>query len=179
MALREAVFGGGCFWCTEAGFGAVRGVTAVIPGYAGGHIPNPSYEAVTTGDTGHAEVVKVVYDDDRINYKDLLTIFFALHDPTTLNRQGNDVGTQYRSILLYTDETQKKEADAFIRDLNGDSGTGRVVTEVEPLTAFYPAEEYHRNYYAAHKNAPYCQLVISPKLEKLKKRYYELLAHGE
>ena len=168
-----AVFGGGCFWCTEAVFGELQGVISVMPGYAGGTVKDPTYEAVSTGVTGHAEMTKVEYDPDKISYSDLLTVFFATHDPTTLNRQGNDVGTQYRSIILYTTEEQKKEAEDFIKQLDG-SGP-KIVTEIKPLSDFYKAEEYHRQYYFKNANAPYCRLVISPKLEKLKTRFYGLL----
>ncbi len=174
-----AVFGGGCFWCTEAVFNELRGVLSAMPGYAGGMVKNPSYEAVCTGQTGHAEAVRIEFDPREISYKDLLTVFFATHDPTTLNRQGNDVGTQYRSIIFYSSEAQKQEAESFIRDLNQSLAYGRpVVTEVKPLGEFYEAEKYHRNYYQTNRYQPYCQVVISPKLEKLHKRFKELLANS-
>jgi methionine-S-sulfoxide reductase len=176
---KRAVFGGGCFWCTEAVFKMLRGVVSVAPGYAGGTVKNPSYEAVTTGRTGHAEVIEIVYDPSKIKYRDLLTVFFATHDPTTLNRQGADVGTQYRSIVLYEDEEQKKDAEAEIAELDREGGDP-VVTEVVPLDVFYPAEDYHRDYYARNADKPYCQVVINPKLKKVKEKFAALLAeHGE
>ncbi len=172
-----AVFGGGCFWCTEAVFKMFRGVQSVDPGYAGGSTVNPTYEEVSTGRTGHAEVARIEYDPARISYKELLTIFFASHDSTTLNRQGNDVGTQYRSAIFATDGEQEREAKAFIADLERESpGGAPIVTEVRPLDVFYPAENYHRDYYAKNKDAPYCQVVISPKLAKVKKKFAALLA---
>jgi len=171
-----AVFGGGCFWCTEAVFEQLRGVIAVMPGYAGGTVPNPTYRQVGGGKTGHAEVIRVVYDSAQITYDDLLTVFFATHDPTTLNRQGADVGTEYRSVILYANEEQKCEALAFIRELSTSDAPGsRIVTEVNPLTTFYEAEEYHREYYRTNSAAPYCQYVINPKLEKLHKKFRALL----
>lgn len=168
-----AVFGGGCFWCVEAVFGELKGVVSVLPGYAGGTTKNPTYEEVSTGKTGHAEAVKIEYNPDEISYDDLLTVFFATHDPTTLNRQGPDVGTQYRSIILYTTEDQKKAAEKFIKTLN-ESGP-KVVTEIKPLKDFYEAEDYHKRYYEKNKSAPYCQIVINPKLDKLKEKFHELL----
>lgn len=177
-----AVFGGGCFWCTEAVFSELRGVKSVAPGYAGGMSPNPTYESVSLGKTGHAEVIQIEYDSSLISYNDLLTVFFATHDPTTLNRQGNDVGNQYRSIVLTTTDEQRHEAEDFIRDLNQPEAqkTGKpVVTEVKRLEKFFPAENYHREYYQKNQSAPYCQVVISPKLEKLRKRFAELLKTSE
>src|SRR5271155_4730307 len=162
-----AVFGGGCFWCTEAVFGELRGVQSVMPGYAGGASANPTYEQVCTGSTGHAEVIRIDFDPAQISFHDLLTVFFATHDPTTLNRQGNDVGTQYRSIVLYTTPEQRTAAEAFIARLNASDPGGRpVVTEVKPLDKFYDAESYHRDYFAKNPNQPYCQLIIEPKVEK-------------
>jgi len=172
-----AVFGGGCFWCTEAVFEELRGVTSVMPGYAGGAIRNPTYKEVSAGKTGHAEVIKIEYNPEKISYRDLLTVFFATHDPTTLNRQGPDLGPQYRSIILYTTENQKKEAEMFIAKLN--ESEPKAVTELKPLEAFYGAEEYHRKYYANNKSAPYCQVVINPKIEKLKAQFHELLKSSE
>jgi len=168
-----AVFGGGCFWCTEALFEELKGVISVMPGYAGGSVKNPTYEQVCTGKTGHAEVIKIEYDPEKISYGDLLTVFFATHDPTTLNRQGSDVGTQYRSGIFYTNDEQRSEAEAFVRRLN-ESGP-KVVTETGPLDIFYDAEEYHKQYYRNNASAPYCQIVINPKLDKLKSRFNELL----
>lgn len=174
MSSEIAVFGGGCFWCTEAVFSDVKGVYSVMPGYSGGSVPNPTYEAVCSGSTRHAEVLKVEFDPTVISYNDLLTVFFATHDPTTLNRQGADVGTQYRSVVYYTTDAQKAEVERMIADLN-EGGGAKVVTEVAPLGDFYPAEEWHREYYFKNSDQPYCQLVISPKLEKLKEKYAQFL----
>lgn len=170
---RVAVFGGGCFWCTEAIFNELKGVASVMPGYAGGTTKNPTYEEVSSGTTGHAEVTRIEYDSTHVPYDDLLTVFFATHDPTTLNRQGADVGTQYRSAVFYTTEEQRQKAEAFIEKLN-ESGE-KVVTEVVPLDTFYAAEDYYQKYYEKNASAPYCQIVISPKLEKLEKQFSELL----
>jgi len=171
--MKEAIFGGGCFWCTEAVFDSLKGVSEVLPGYSGGDRENPTYEEVSSGSTGHAEVTKVAYDPGVIEYKNLLTVFFAAHDPTTLNRQGADVGTQYRSVIFYTDEEQKKEAEDYIQKIKKEGL--EVVTELEPLDKFYVAEDYHQKYYESHKDAPYCQIVINPKLEKIQKEFSQLL----
>ena len=178
---ETAVSGGGCFWCTEAVFGELRGVESVRPGYAGGATKNPTYEQVCSGNTGHAEVIKIVFDPAQISYHDLLTVFFATHDPTILNRQGNDVGTQYRSIVLYTTTAQKEEAENFIRELNGSDKNGRpTVTEVKPLEIFYEAEPHHYKYYQTNKEQPYCQIIIEPKVQKLQEKFSELLhSHGK
>lgn len=174
--MEIAVFGGGCFWCTEAVFKKMRGVSRVSPGYAGGHTPNPTYAQVSEGTTGHVEVVRVEYDPAQVDYEDLLTVFFASHDPTEVNRQGNDIGTQYRTVIFYTSDVQKEESERFIADLNSASTGGKpIATTVEPLTNFYDAEDYHRDYYARNKDARYCQLVIEPKLEKVQKRFTALL----
>jgi peptide-methionine (S)-S-oxide reductase len=171
-----AVFGGGCFWCSEAVFDELRGVVSVMPGYAGGSAKNPTYEQVCSGRTGHAEVIRVEFDPSQISYNNLLTVFFATHDPTTSNRQGNDVGPQYRSIILYASQEQRQEAERFIKELNGSLAHGQpVATEVKPLGEFYDAEEYHRNYYANNFYQPYCQVIISPKLQKLHKQFTDLL----
>lgn len=170
---ETVVFGGGCFWCTEAVFESLKGVRAVLSGYAGGTVANPTYEQVSAGTTGHAEVISIEYDSTVIPFSDLLTVFFATHDPTTLNRQGADVGTQYRSVVFYTTPAQKTATEAFISKLN-ESGP-KVVTEVKPLDTFYPAEQYHRQYYKNNQSAPYCAVVINPKLEKLKQRFNQLL----
>lgn len=167
------VFGGGCFWCTEAVFQELKGVISVKSGYAGGTKNNPTYEEVCSGRTGHAEVIQIEYDQSQILFRDLLTVFFATHDPTTLNRQGNDYGTQYRSIVLYTTEEQKKETQEFIAELNQDGK--KVVTELKPLDKFYEAEDYHKNYYKNNSSAPYCQIVINPKLEKIQEKFSQLL----
>lgn len=169
-----AVFGGGCFWCTEAVFGMIKGVTEVTSGYAGGRSADPSYEDVSTGSTGHAEVVRVRFDPLEVSYRDLLDVFFGSHDPTTPDRQGHDVGTQYRSVILFTDETQRRDAETYIADLERETGI-RVVTQLEPLGIFYPAEDYHKEYYANNRAAPYCRAVIDPKLAKLRKRFSALL----
>jgi peptide-methionine (S)-S-oxide reductase len=171
-----AVFGGGCFWCTEAVFANLRGVTSVMPGYTGGHTQNPTYEQVSTGETGHAESIKIEFDPSQVSFHDLLTVFFATHDPTTLNRQGNDVGTQYRSAVFYTSPQQKQEAESFIAKITASDPGGRpVVTEIKPLDVFYDAESYHRNYFKNNPNQPYCQLIIEPKVEKLQKEFADLL----
>jgi peptide-methionine (S)-S-oxide reductase len=171
-----AVFGGGCFWCTEAVFKMMRGVTSVLPGYAGGTTANPTYREVSEGTTGHAEVVEIQYDPTLVTYESLLTVFFGSHDPTTLNQQGHDIGTQYRSVVFYTTPEQKAEAMRFIDDINQSSKLGSpVVTEVQPLEKFYVAEDYHKDYYANHTTAGYCQVVINPKLEKVQKEYASLL----
>jgi peptide-methionine (S)-S-oxide reductase len=176
MNKEVAVFGGGCFWCTEAVFKMLRGVISVAPGYAGGTVKNPTYEQICNGNTGHAEVIKIEYDPAQVDYKDLLTVFFGSHDPSTVNRQGNDVGTEYRSIILYTNETQKSVAEDFIRDLNASNKEGKpIVTEVKPLDAFYEAESYHHDYYGQNKEQMYCQVIINPKLEKVQKQFAHLL----
>ncbi len=174
MNIETAIFGGGCFWCTEAIYQELKGVVAVKPGYAGGTTPNPTYEQVCTGKTGHAEGIQVEFDPEVISYKTLLTVFFGTHDPTTLNRQGGDTGTQYRSIILYTTPEQKSAAEDFIKNAQNDL-EDPIVTEVKPFTIFYVAEDYHQNYYAKNVLQPYCQFVINPKLSKLKEKFRELL----
>lgn len=172
-----AIFGGGCFWCTEAVFKMLKGVSHVEPGYSGGKIPNPTYEQVSNGNTGHAEVIYIEYDPTLIQYRSLLTVFFGSHDPTTLNRQGNDVGTQYRSVIFYTTPEQKVVAEKMIQEINDSNKEGKaLVTEVVPLDTFYKAESYHEDYYARNKDAPYCQVIINPKLEKVQKQFADLLA---
>ena len=174
--MQKAVFGGGCFWCTEAVFKALKGVSKVLPGYAGGTVAHPTYLQVADGKTGHAEVVYLEYDPEQIAYRDLLTIFFASHDPTTINRQGHDVGDHYRSVIFYTSEEQKQEAEEFIRGINSSNALGaNVVTELEPLEKFYEAENYHHDYYANNQAMPYCQIIINPKLEKVQQRFAALL----
>jgi len=171
-----AVFGGGCFWCTEAVFDELQGVRSVVSGYAGGKTKNPDYQQVCMGITGHAEVIKVEFDPGEISFRDLLTVFFATHDPTTLNRQGNDVGTQYRSAIFYADEKQKEVAALFIKELDAAKAfRNPIVTTLEPLTEFYAAEDYHQKYYANNSYQPYCQLTIPPKLNKLHKQFAALL----
>ena len=171
---QTAVFGGGCFWCTEAIFERLRGVISAMPGYAGGQAKHPTYEEVCAGATGHAEATRVEFDSVQISYRDLLTVFFATHDPTTRNRQGHDVGTQYRSIILYANDDQKRDSEAFIKELSGQF-LQTIVTEVKPLAEFYEAESYHRQYYRRNSNQPYCQYVISPKMGKLRERFAQLL----
>jgi peptide-methionine (S)-S-oxide reductase len=168
-----AVFGGGCFWCTEAVFQELKGVSSVMSGYAGGTVQHPTYNQVSMGKTGHAEVIRVEFDPAEISYNDLLTVFFATHDPTTMNRQGNDTGPQYRSIILSTNESQQQEAEKYVRELKSDGLA--VVTEIKPLGTFYPAEEHHRNYYKNNSDAPYCQIIIEPKLKKVQEKFYALL----
>lgn len=175
-----AVFGGGCFWCTEAVFDALRGVISAMPGYTGGTTPDPTYEQVCEGGTGHAEATRIEFDPSQISYRDLLTVFFATHDPTTLNRQGNDVGTQYRSAIFYASPEQKGEAEQFIAELAAKDPQGkRIVTEVVPLGPFYTAEDYHQKYFENHPNAGYCQIIIEPKVEKLQKQFAQLLKSHE
>jgi len=171
-----ATLAGGCFWCLEAVFEQLRGVTSVMSGYSGGHVPNPSYQAVCNGTTGHAEVTQVTFDPDQISFRDLLHVFFAIHDPTTLDRQGGDVGTQYRSAIFYHDDAQRRAAEAVIGELAAEHVfDDPIVTKVEPLKAFYPAEEYHREYYRRNPNQAYCRAVIAPKVAKLRSKYLEKL----
>ena len=173
---KYAYFGGGCFWCTEAVFKMLRGVTSVTPGYAGGFTDNPTYLQVTEGNTGHAEVIRVEYNEGEVSYRDLLTVFFGSHDPTTLNRQGADVGTQYRSIILTSSDEEQRQAEAFIKEINDSHTEGaKVVTEVVPLKKFYEAESYHKDYYANNPGNRYCEIVINPKLEKVQKEFSRLL----
>ncbi len=171
-----AVFGGGCFWCTEAVFAELKGVSSVVPGYAGGHVENPTYRQVCGDDTGHAEAIKIEFDPDQITYDRLLEVFFATHDPTTLNRQGADRGTHYRSIILYTSDEQKEQAEAFIRNLDSSgSKSGPIVTEVVRLERFYQAEADHQQFYMNNPAAMYCQIVIRPKVEKVQREFAEHL----
>lgn len=163
-----ATFGGGCFWCLEAVFEKIPGVKTVISGYAGGSVPNPSYEMVSSGETGHAEVVQIEYDPEAVTYDKLLDVFWACHNPTTLNAQGPDFGTQYRSIILYGNDAQKKAAEKSYQKLTASRAfPSPIVTQLVPLEQFYPAEPYHQDYYRKHKNAAYCQINITPKLKKL------------
>ena len=176
MKNETAVFGGGCFWCTEAVFKMLKGVSSVLPGYTGGVSKNPTYEEVCGGNTGHVECVKIEFNPEEVNYRDLLTVFFGSHDSTTLNRQGNDVGTQYRSAVFYSTEEQKRITTEFINELNASSPEGaKVVTEVVSLSEFYVAENYHKDYYERNQDASYCQVIISPKLEKVQKEFANLL----
>jgi peptide-methionine (S)-S-oxide reductase len=167
-----ATLAGGCFWCTEAVFSIVRGVEKVKPGYTGGSVPNPTYEQVSTGTTGHTEAAQVIFDPNIVSFREILEIFFATHDPTTLNRQGSDVGTQYRSAIFYHNQAQKAVAENVIAELAKEGiWNAPIVTQVEPLKAFYKAETYHKDYYEKHPNQPYCQQVITPKLFKLQQRF--------
>ncbi len=166
---QVATFGSGCFWCSEAVFSELRGVVKVEPGYAGGTVPNPSYEDVCTDTTGHAEVAQIAFDPSVITYRELLEVLFSTHDPTTPNRQGDDEGTQYRSVVFYSNDEQRKEAEDIIKELEADSVfRNPIVTEVAPLKAFYPAEDYHREYYRRNPSKPYCRAVIAPKLAKFR-----------
>jgi peptide-methionine (S)-S-oxide reductase len=174
--IQSIVLGSGCFWCSEAVFKQLRGVESVTPGYSGGTVENPSSNQVYSGETGHVEVVKVEYDSEVISFNDLLTVFFATHDPTTLNRQGPDVGEIYRSVIFYTDDIQKQEAEKFIKDLESQKlFEDKIVTAVEPYTNFYEAEESQKDYYAKNPDKAYCQANINPKLAKLKAKFSELL----
>ena len=168
----KATFANGCFWCTEAIFARLDGVKSVVPGYSGGTVENPSYEQVCTGKTGHAEAAQIEFDPDKISYEKLLDVFWHTHDPTTLNRQGNDVGTQYRSAIFYHDEEQKQNAERSKKEIE-ESHVYKdpIVTEIVPLIKFYLAEDYHKKYYDNNRNAPYCRFVINPKVEKLLKQY--------
>lgn len=176
MATETAVFGGGCFWCTEAVLKQIKGVVEVTPGYAGGETENPTYRQVSSGKSGHAEVVKIEFDPAKISYKDLLTVFFASHDPTTLNRQGADYGSQYRSIILTTSDEQREAAEDFIQEVNTSDMEGdEVVTEVKPLDEFYEAEEEHQDFYNRNQGYGYSVAVISPKLKKVREKFKDLI----
>lgn len=179
LHTETIVFGGGCFWCTEAVFKKIKGIHTVLPGYSGGQTKNPTYHSVSNGDTGHAECVKVEYDPQIVPLRVLLLVFFNSHNPTTKNRQGNDVGTQYRSVVFYTTSEQKREVEAMIREVNASNKDGApVVTEVEELEVFYEAEDYHKDYYARNTHNPYCEIVINPKLEKIQKEFAEYIQHN-
>ena len=172
--MEKATFGNGCFWCTEAVFQNLKGVRKVISGYTGGKVKNPTYKEVCSGLTGHAEVIEVEYDNDLITYEELLEVFWNTHDPTTLNRQGNDIGTQYRSVVFYHNETQKTIAEKYKKQLgNSDTFSDPIVTEIVPIETFYPAEDYHQNYFKLNGNQPYCNFVVRPKVEKFMSKYKE------
>jgi len=174
--FKTAIFANGCFWCTEAVFNKIEGVERVVSGYTGGFIKNPAYREVCNGTTGHAEGIKIIFDDSKVSYSTLLEIFFATHDPTTLNRQGNDVGTQYRSEIFYIDENQKTEAESFIKLLEKEQVFGNpIVTEINKFEVFYEAENDHQDYYDNNKQQGYCQFIINPKLKKLEKHYKDKL----
>jgi len=173
---ETAILAGGCFWCMEAVYEQLRGVEKVVSGYTGGHVPNPSYREVTTGTTGHAEAVQLTYDPKEVSYRDLLEVFFTIHDPTTLNRQGADVGPQYRSAIFYHDERQKEIVEDVIREME-QAGVwdDPIVTEVTPFDTFYVAEDYHQEYYRNNTYQPYCQVVIRPKVSKFRRKFMDRL----
>ncbi len=174
--LQTAIFGGGCFWCTEAIFQKLRGVKSVLPGYAGGDKENPTYYEVAGRNTGHAEVIQFEYDPNLISYRDLLEVFFATHDPTTLNQQGYDKGPEYRSIILYNSGEQKAEAEKIIAELNeAHAYENPIVTEIKQLDKFYPAEPEHVDFYQNNPNSPYCQVIINPKIKKFKEKFASLI----
>jgi len=174
MAIKEAIFGGGCFWCLDAAFRQIDGVIDVISGYANGHLEHPGYKEVCTDTTGHAEVVKILYDESKLSYRDLLEIFYALHDPTTLNRQGADYGSQYRSTILYQNDRERETAEAVTAEVQ--KGLERtIVTRIEPLRCFYPAEEYHQNYFAKNPYQGYCRAVVAPKVQKVRQIFSKML----
>lgn len=176
--IDTATFGGGCFWCTEAQFQLLDGVLSVQSGFSGGSIKNPSYKEVCTGLTGHAEVIQVTYDTTKLSYDELLEAFWTSHDPTQLNRQGNDVGTQYRSVIFYHSEPQHQLAESYKKKLNESGAYDKpVVTEISPMTVFYKAEDYHQNYFNQNGDQPYCQFVVAPKVEKFKKVFKERIHH--
>ena len=176
MRTEMATLGGGCFWCLEAVYDQLRGVTQVVSGYAGGETDSPTYEQVCSGRTGHAEVVQVTYDADVLSFDDILDVFFTIHDPTTLNRQGADIGTQYRSIILYHDEAQREAAERKILEFTkAGLWDDPIVTQLEPLETFYPAEEYHQRYFERNPNKGYCQFVIAPKVAKFRKAFINRL----
>jgi len=174
--FETAVFGGGCFWCVEAAFAKLKGIVFIVSGYAGGTNEKPTYENVCSGKTGHAEIVKIEFDPEIISYQDLLSVFFTLHDPTTPDRQGSDVGPQYRSIILYENDEQKKEAEEFIQKLNADKTfASPTTTEIKPLEKFWPAEEYHQKYFEKNPSLAYCQVHIPPKIGKLREKFGKLM----
>jgi len=168
----KATFAGGCFWCTEAVFQRLKGIQSLLPGYMGGHTENPTYEEICTGNTGHAEVIQIEYNEDELSYRDRLDVFFKTHDPTTLNRQGNDIGTQYRSEIFYHNDLQKNEAERFIADLTEEKVfNSPIVTKISPAVVFYEAEDYHTNYFLRNPNQPYCVAVVKPKVDKFIKAF--------
>ncbi len=169
MARARATLGGGCFWCLDAAFRTLEGVQRVTSGFSGGHVDSPSYREVMRGGTGHAEAVDIVFDDKVLSFRDLLDVFFTIHDPTTVDRQGNDVGPQYRSVIFYHDGSQERDARIKVRELEESGAFPRpVVTEIVPFKSFHPAEDYHQDYHARNRREPYCRLVIDPKLERLR-----------
>lgn len=176
LNLEVATLAAGCFWCIEAAYSIIKGVEKIEPGYTGGEIPNPSYEQVSTGTTGYAEAAQIIFNIKEISYKEILEIFFTIHDPTSLNRQGADVGTQYRSAIFYNNEQQKQTALKLIDELNKEGIFNKpIITSVEPLKEFYKAETYHKDYFKKHPKEPYCQVVIAPKIAKLQQRFFDKL----
>lgn len=177
--MEVATLGGGCFWCVEAVFDELKGVERVESGYSGGQVENPSYRQVCAGTTGHAEVIQITFDPQVVTFREILEIFFTVHNPTTLNRQGADVGTQYRSVIFYHDETQRAIAQEVINEINAaKTWDAPVVTEVAPFEKFYEAEDYHQEYFRMHGTEPYCQMVIAPKMSKFREHYRERLKQG-
>jgi len=173
---KKIYFGGGCFWCIEAFFENINGVSSVISGYSGGNIENPTYQQVITGKTNHAEICQINYNPKEINLKSLLEIFFTSHDPTTLNRQGNDIGTQYRSIIFYNNEQEKKQINDFISEIQKNIFEKKIITEIKKMKQFYIAEDYHQNFYKTNTDYPYCKIIITPKIQELRKKlkkYYK------
>ncbi len=178
MERETIILGGGCFWCTEAVFKMLKGVHSVEPGYAGGEIENPTYEQVSTGTTGHVEVIKLEYDPEQLAFEEILRVFFASHDATQLNRQGNDIGPQYASVIFYTTDRQKEKSEHYVGVLNASAERTQgkpIVTRIEPLKDFYFAENYHKDYFKNHKGAQYCELIIEPKVEKVQEKFAHLL----
>lgn len=174
--LQTSTFAGGCFWCTEAVFKRLKGVTSVKSGYSGGSIKNPNYKEVSSGNSGHAEVIQIQFDPQKISFSQLLEVFWTAHDPTTLNRQGNDVGTQYRSVIFYHDDKQKLEAEKSLNEVEKTGKySGKIVTEILPYQKFYEAEDYHQDFYDSNREYPYCRLIIDPKIQKLFKNHAEIL----
>lgn len=176
---KTATLAGGCFWCIEAAFKRVRGVEQVVSGYCGGHADDPTYHAVCNGTTGHAEAVQITYDPERVTYEELLEVFFDIHDPTTEDREGPDVGSQYRSAVYYHDEDQRETVEAYVEQLESSGEYDTIVTEIEPLETFYRAEEEHQDYYEKNPDQPYCQMQIPPKLEKVENRHADKLADSQ
>ena len=176
MQTEKATLGNGCFWCTEAVFGSLKGVLSVTSGYSGGHVENPDYKTVCTGSTGHAECLQIEYNPEEVSYEELLEVFWKTHDPTSLNRQGNDIGTQYRSIIFFHNNIQESIARNYKNQLDKSGIYDKpIVTAIEPFTKFYPAEDYHQGYFADHGEEPYCHLVVRPKVEKFKKEFHQKL----
>jgi len=178
-SLQTATLAGGCFWCLEAVYDELKGVHEVISGYAGGHVEHPSYPTVCSGTTGHTEAIQMTFDPQQVSYRELLEVFFTIHDPTTLNRQGADVGTQYRSAIFYHDTTQKATAEQVIQEIEAAGiWDDPIVTELAPYQGFFPAEDYHQEYYQRNQGQPYCQVVIAPKVSKFRKQYFNRLKKG-